>query len=508
MNGNAVIYCRVSSKDQVKGFSLEVQERDCRVFCQRQGLEVAAVFVEQGESAKTADRTELNNMLAWCRKNRGRVQYLVVHAVDRLARDTYDHAVLRRQLRGLGITLRAAMQSIEDSPSGRVMEGMLAIFAQYDNEQRGQRVRESMKLALRSGRWTHKAPLGYLNVSDGGEKTLMLDPVRAPLVQKAFRLYATGLHQRNEVLQIVTAMGLQARKGEPLTPERFAGMLANPLYIARVVVPVFNIDVPGQFPRLIDDETFFRVQALLAGLSGGYAPYQRNRDEFPLRGFVVCEVCRKPLTASWSRSKTGQRHAYYHCPARGKCKAARLPKAKLEQIFLETLQKLRPRPEYLRLFEAIVLETWRESRGEVVQLRASLETKVRDLKAKRAKLEDRFIYEDSISAEVYEEHRSRLGAELADAEIRLHDARIQEIDVEGVLDFALHLVVHADRLWLEGTLEQRQQIQRVLFPAGVLLRNEEVRTPGTSSFFCYLGEVAGAGKDLVAHTGFEPVLPP
>ena len=77
----AVIYCSVSTKDQVQNLSLETQQRTCREFCSRQDWAVDRVFVEQGESAKTANRTELKNLLAYCREHKGRVHCVVVYAV-------------------------------------------------------------------------------------------------------------------------------------------------------------------------------------------------------------------------------------------------------------------------------------------------------------------------------------------------------------------------------------------------------------------------------------------
>lgn len=76
----AVIYCRVSTKEQTHNLSLPTQQKHCVEFCQRQGFEIAHVFVEQGESAKTADRSEFKKLLEYCRINKGRVHFLVVYS--------------------------------------------------------------------------------------------------------------------------------------------------------------------------------------------------------------------------------------------------------------------------------------------------------------------------------------------------------------------------------------------------------------------------------------------
>lgn len=66
----AVIYCRVSTKEQTKNFSLPVQEKACRDYCERECYEVAAIFVDEGESAKTIDRPRFKELLAFCRNKK------------------------------------------------------------------------------------------------------------------------------------------------------------------------------------------------------------------------------------------------------------------------------------------------------------------------------------------------------------------------------------------------------------------------------------------------------
>ena len=78
---------------------------------------------------------------------RGRVQ------PDALLRDKYDHFVLRSHLQSLGISLRSATEPIDDTSTGKLMEGVFAAFAQFDNDVRSDRTRAGMKAALELGRW-------------------------------------------------------------------------------------------------------------------------------------------------------------------------------------------------------------------------------------------------------------------------------------------------------------------------------------------------------------------
>src|SRR6266566_1354325 len=128
----AVTYIRVSTKEQTENLSLSTQLKACEEYCERQGFEVLARFREEGESAKTADRTELQELLHYCRANKGRVQFVVVFNLTRFAREKYDHFALRAHLKSLGISLRSA--TIDDTSAGKLMEGVLAAFAQFDND--------------------------------------------------------------------------------------------------------------------------------------------------------------------------------------------------------------------------------------------------------------------------------------------------------------------------------------------------------------------------------------
>lgn len=143
----AVIYCRVSTKEQVENESLGTQLAACLAYCQHRGVDVVKVFEERGESAKSVDRTELQSLLTYCAKNSRKVDYLVVYKVDRFARRAEDHFVLRSMLTKLGICLRSATEPLGEEPSDRMMEGILAVVAQFDNDVRAQRTVTGMRAA-------------------------------------------------------------------------------------------------------------------------------------------------------------------------------------------------------------------------------------------------------------------------------------------------------------------------------------------------------------------------
>src|SRR2546426_2514852 len=236
----AVIYVRVSTKEQIENLSLPTQLKACEEYCERQGFHVLARFREEGESAKTADRTELQKLLQFCRTNKGKVQFVVVFNPTRFAREKYDHFALRAHLNSPGISLRSATEPIDDTSTGKLMEGVLAAFAQFDNDCRSDRTRAGMKAALGLGRWVFLAPLGYLNAPRAMGKSLMADPERAPFVRRAFEEYATGRFTKEQLLQQAKAWGLTNRRGRPLTSQAIGMLLRNQLYAGIVDVPEYG----------------------------------------------------------------------------------------------------------------------------------------------------------------------------------------------------------------------------------------------------------------------------
>lgn len=123
----AVIYCRVSTKEQVENLSLGTQQKACTEYCQRHGIEIDQVFREEGESAKTADRTELKRLLEYCRINRKLIDFVVIYSVSRFSRNVEDYVTLKAMLTKLGIRLRYATEQIDESSSGKFQEHIMAV---------------------------------------------------------------------------------------------------------------------------------------------------------------------------------------------------------------------------------------------------------------------------------------------------------------------------------------------------------------------------------------------
>ena len=184
------------------------------------------------------------------------------------------------------------------------MENMLAAIAQFDNDHKAQRTKTGMHEALSRGRWTHRAPFGYVNGNPkAGEPSLRPDTERAPILSQAFKMVATGRYRVAQVLRTVTASGLVTRKGRPLTAQTFGALLRNPIYAGSFSAKAFGLaTVRGDFEPLVSEALFRRVGAVLAGPAP--TPHDLNNPEFPLRRFVVCDLCATPLTGSAPKGRS------------------------------------------------------------------------------------------------------------------------------------------------------------------------------------------------------------
>lgn len=500
----AVIYCRVSSQEQVKNLSLETQTEACTEYCRSRSLEVDEIFVERGESARSADRTELQRMLTYCRKRKGHIQFVVVYMLDRFARNQYDHHALKAYLQKLGITVRAVAQPIDDSATGQLMDGILAAFSEFDNNMRRERTMTGMKAALEKGRWVFPTPVGYKKAfRPDGRRTLVPHPDKAPFVRKAFEMAASGLYDGADILAELQAQGFLGKREKLISANGLHGLLHNPIYYGRIVVKPWDIDAPTDFEPLIDEETFARAQLHLSESRPPITAYRRNNPDFPLRRFVRCGACDQPLTGGWTRGRT-ERYGYYECPA---CRRVRARKEGLEGAFVELLDRLRPSNEVMKLLSVAVLERWSDQQKDVNARRQAADQRVADARKRKERLVEVYVYEAALDKETYQQHLARVEEELTLAELELYDAKVNEFDVEGVIAFAEHLVSHASRLWAEAELDQRQRLQKLFFPEGLQWADGEFRTAVTCPYFYNLEGTSGAENRMVARRGFEPLLP-
>ncbi|MGQ0736452.1 MAG: zinc ribbon domain-containing protein [Acidobacteriota bacterium] len=128
-----------------------------------------------------------------------------------------------------------------------------------------------------------------------------------------------------------------------------------------------------------------------------------------MKGLVRCASCDRPLTASWSKGRN-RRYAYSHCWRQ--CREVNVTKAKLEGLFADALKQLQPTAGYMRLVKELVLRAWQDRKAEVTHDAADADRKAKAIQQKLDRLDEAFLFAQSIDINTYERQRDRLRQEL------------------------------------------------------------------------------------------------
>src|SRR4249919_1608549 len=161
----AVIYLRVSSAQQAdkdfdaEGFSIPAQREACQREARRLGVEIADEYLDRGESAKTANRPALKAMLK--RLKAGDIDFVIVHKVDRLARNRADDVEIVMAIRKAGAQLVSVTENIDETPSGLLLHGIMSSIAEFYSRNLAAEVIKGSTQKAKKGGTPYRAPIGY-----------------------------------------------------------------------------------------------------------------------------------------------------------------------------------------------------------------------------------------------------------------------------------------------------------------------------------------------------------
>lgn len=297
----AVIYLRVSTAKQVgkaedpDGYSLPAQREACERKARDLEADVVDVYVDRGESAKTADRREFQRMLGRIKSERD-VDFVILDKVDRFARNRRDDANILFDLQSVGCQLVSVKENIDETPAGQLLHAIMAGFAEYYSKNLGAEALKGMTQKAKDGGTPGRAPIGYLNDRrkiDGREvRIVLVDPERAPLVQWAFEAYATGEYTIRSLTEVLGAKGLKAlphggKLPGPVQPSHVAHMLSNRYYLGRVSFR--GTEYQGRHQPLVDHLLFDQVQEVLKSHNTA-GEKQRDHNHY-LKSSVFCGRC-------------------------------------------------------------------------------------------------------------------------------------------------------------------------------------------------------------------------
>ncbi|MBA3724873.1 MAG: recombinase family protein [Armatimonadetes bacterium] len=486
----AIAYIRVSTDRQVRdGTSLDTQKNRVDALVDAKGYEFERLFVEEGESAKTDKRPVLQEMMAYIRANPGRIQVLIFPKVDRFARYAEDYHFLKRFLRDHGIRIESTDEHFDDSPSGRFMENVLAATAQFDNDVRAERSKSGMREGVLRGRWVWKAPRGYRNVRVDNKATIEPDPIRGPLIAEAFERLARRQFRPKDVRAWLASTGVIVSRSH------FHRMLFNKAYIG--VIEAFDVieRAAPPFLPLVSEATFYGAQEALR-VRRGPRVYQRDREDFPLRGTVRCAGCAAFLTASWSKGRS-QFYAYYRCKS---CLRSNLARAIVNRAFVKALGSAKRSYSFTSEVRDELSHIWTEDRASdklrLTQLQkeiASLNELQKGIALKSA--------QGVIPDELAREQIGELGQQAGEKQIQLADIGTAGTNIQRILDFAQAFLADLESYWQGSDLPTKKHIQAFFFPNGATINSDgQIRTDITPPLTGSLAASRSQLSHVVGHT--------
>ncbi len=504
-----IIYVRVSSNEQVQGTSLDNQERACLEYAQNNNIEVVKTYIEKGESATAANRTEFLKALEYCRIHTGDVESFIVWKIDRFARNTTDHFAVRAKLTQYGITLQSVTEPITQDHIGKLMETFLAGYAEFENEVRKQRCTGGMQSRLREGVWCWSPPIGYTNSKKIKDRRKSFPDVpdenRFYLIQKGLKLYAEGHHSLTSLTNESNKWGLKTRTDKPMRKQLWDTILTNKFYAGIIIDPWTKEEYNGLHNPMITLEEFNQIQIVKNRLSNNAtAPRPSSNPDFPLRRFVSCE-CGHPYTGSWSTGRT-KKYASYHCHSK-QCAhfGHTVTKDALENAFYAFLKKTCPQNKFLKLLEGIVIDTYKNQHVLVKQEKDQYQRTLNKLQTRKKDLMEMRINHE-ISKEEYKDMKDALENQVTILSISRNEAQIDEFDIEIAISHAIKLISDIADQWKFMNPAQKEKLQKLVLPSGITY-SKTAGTFGTavlSPVFRLNESFLIDPSVLVAGVGFEP----
>lgn len=474
----AVLYLRVSSKRQVntdydpEGISLPAQRLACQRKVEQMGLEIVDEYVEPGRSGtEAANRPQFQEMLGRIRKQRD-VDFVIVYKLSRLHRNRYEEAFTMAELQKRGVTLVSATESIDGTPVGQLMQGILSAFNQFRSAEDGADIAYKLGEKAKKGGTVFYAPLGYINVGERIEdrevRTVVPDPKRASLVKQAFELYATGGYSVPALADELFIRGLKTRAtgrwpSQQLSDNQLLRLLQDPYYVGftRFKGQVYD----GRHEALIDGDLFARVQEVVGRRSTGER--QRTHHHY-LKGSLFCGRCHDTGDSGWmvlaNVKARGGTYEYFFCRRRQEhlCDSPYMQTARVEDAVERLWQRIRVSAAFLEGARQGLQQTINSDQAASRSLHTQLTENLRKLDVQQENLID-LAADGTLPREVVQKRMNAIAKTRAAMSARLENTEQKLAAVLDYLDAALSLLERPGELYDLASDEHRRMLNQAVF---------------------------------------------
>ena len=516
----AVSYIRVSTREQAQrggseeGFSLPAQREANKRKAQSMGALVVKEFADRGESARSANRPELQKMLAYLKEDGG-IDYVIVHKLDRLARNRADDVEINRAFEEAGVRLVSTSENIDQTPGGMLLHGIMSSIAEFYSRNLANEVIKGMGEKARNGGTLGKAPLGYVNVRGRDEhgrevRTVELDEERAPLVRLAFTEYATGNWTVRQLAEHLNNRGLTipptARKpANPVSVRLLQTLLRNPYY--KGVISFQGVEYAGAHEPLVDTATWQTVQDILTAHANGERQRMHNHH---LKSTIVCGLCGARLLVQHATSRTSSTYHYFVCARRHRVHDCTFKAVLIDEVEARVAELY----QQIRLSSDDRREIERYLRAEFEHIQANRQQDIQRLTTRQQQLEDQrhklleAHYEGAIPLDLLKKEQDQLTSSILAIQRELDGYPADAALVEQHLTQALDLLEDCQRLYLAAPDRLKKLLnqvffERILVNPAVDEDGHPIIPPPALQTSLKAGRRGGAGRQAAATQGGE-----
>jgi DNA invertase Pin-like site-specific DNA recombinase len=307
------LYIKLSTDEQAdKGYSQRDQEERLRKYCAINSIEIRKVIFED-HSAKTFNRPQWNSLLVELSKSKGKhINLILFTKWNRFSRNTSDAYQMIGRLSKWGIEPQAVEQPLNlEISENKIMLAFYLATPEVENDRRALNVKHGMRRARKGGRYMGRAPYGYDNKTrEDGSKYIVPNPKEAPTMLWISRSIAEDVFAPDQIGKMANENGVMISKSN------FHREVRNPVYCGKIVVKQYKDEeeqwVDGLHERIINEALFYEVQDVLTGRTKVLRVQSvKVCAALPLKGFLQCDKCDRPLTGSASKGRSGF-YYYYH----------------------------------------------------------------------------------------------------------------------------------------------------------------------------------------------------
>ena len=401
----AVIYARCSAVRQAeKELSIPAQLEACEAEARRRGWEIVETYIDEAESARSADRPRFQDMISAARKKPRPFEHILVWKFSRFSRSREDSVLYKSVLERAGVRLTSLNEPIDDSPAGRMLEGMLEVLDEFYSANLAEDTVRGMRKNASLGYWNGGAcPTGYQINRTGSEASpknvLGPHPVWAPVVQRMYRLALAG-EGAASIAGILDGEGLRTPRGKPWRKQSILNILRNEVYTGTLIWGVKRtgrqkvkdakpVRVDNAHQALVSQEAFDQVQALLAQRTRKRVHPKQLVSDYLLSGLMRCK-CGERMIGHSAKNRTVH---YYGCQARMKanksvCDQPFLNRDEAERAVIDALRTVVLTPEHLTELVSLVHEELTEDSRAQEEARAAIDASLADAKRRLTRLYD------------------------------------------------------------------------------------------------------------------------